>query len=221
MRRWSCWRRFRRGRRGRAGRGHGARRLEDAAAAGLNLLAQAHVRLLVLALARDASPRALARERRSRRVTARALAGMGTGVAAGRCERTRLRALPVIDFHDVFATTMAPLEIVLRGTLIYWFLYFVFRWILRRDTGSMGLTDFLFVVLLGDAAQNGMIGNASSTTDAIVLLATLVFWNFLVDYLSSRSRTMEKWLLPARIVLVRNGVKNRRTCAASSLATRS
>ena len=36
--------------------------------------------------------------------------------------------------------------------------------ILRRDVGSMGITDFLFVVLLGDAAQNGMIGGATSST---------------------------------------------------------
>src|SRR5262249_1016255 len=114
------------------------------------------------------------------------------------------------DLDDVFGTTMAPLEIVLRGTLVYWFLYLVFRFVLRRDTGSMGITDFLFVVLLGDAAQNGMIGNATSTADAVVFLSTLVFWNLAVDWLTSRSARFEKWLLPRRIVLVRDGVPQRR-----------
>lgn len=116
----------------------------------------------------------------------------------------------MFDASDVFGFTMSPLEIALRGTLVYWFLYLVFRFVLRRDVGSMGITDFLFVVLLGDAAQNGMIGNATSSSDAIVLLSTLVFWNFLVDWLTARSPTLERWLQPRRITLVSNGVANRR-----------
>jgi uncharacterized membrane protein YcaP (DUF421 family) len=55
---------------------------------------------------------------------------------------------------SVFAFTMSPWEILLRGSLVFWFLFAVFRVVLRRDVGSMGITDFLFVVLLGDAAQN-------------------------------------------------------------------
>jgi uncharacterized membrane protein YcaP (DUF421 family) len=74
----------------------------------------------------------------------------------------------------------------------------------------MGITDFLFVVLLGDASQNGMIGNATSTSDAVVLISTLVFWNFAIDWATSRFVTLERLLLPRRMVLVHNGVKNRR-----------
>ena len=86
----------------------------------------------------------------------------------------------------------------------------MFRFVLRRDVGSIGITDFLFVVLLGDAAQNGMIGEASSTSDAVVLMGTLVVWNFEIDYLTSRIPALERWMLPRRLVLVRNGVRQRR-----------
>jgi uncharacterized membrane protein YcaP (DUF421 family) len=116
----------------------------------------------------------------------------------------------MFDASDVFGFTMSPAEIALRGTLIYWFLYLVFRFVLRRDVGSMGITDFLFVVLLGDAAQNGMIGNGTSTSDAVVLLATLVLWNFLIDWATARYPALERIMLPRRIVLVSNGVCNRR-----------
>ena len=111
---------------------------------------------------------------------------------------------------DIFEFTAPPLELVARGTLVYWFLFLVFRFVLRRDIGSMGITDFLFVVLLGDAAQNGMIGDATSTSDAVVLISTLVFWNFLVDFLTSRFPALERWMQPPKLVLVRDGVKNRR-----------
>lgn len=40
--------------------------------------------------------------------------------------------------------TVSPLELMLCGTLMYWFLFGVFRFILRRDVGSLGINDFLF-----------------------------------------------------------------------------
>ncbi|MDQ6679402.1 MAG: DUF421 domain-containing protein, partial [Pseudomonadota bacterium] len=89
-----------------------------------------------------------------------------------------------IDPGAVFELTVSPLQLMLRGTLMYWFLFMIFRFLLRRDTGAVGVSDFLFVVILGDAAQNAMIGSASSATDGMVLIATLVFWNYLLDFLS-------------------------------------
>ena len=61
----------------------------------------------------------------------------------------------------------------------------------RHDVGSVGVSDFLFVVILGDAAQNAMIGSATSATDGMVLIATLVFWNYMVDLLSYRFRAID------------------------------
>jgi uncharacterized membrane protein YcaP (DUF421 family) len=111
---------------------------------------------------------------------------------------------------EVFKFTMSPWQILLRGSLMYWFLFLVFRFVLRRDIGSMGITDFLFVVLLGDAAQNGMIGDATSTSDAVVLIATLVFWNGLLDVLSWRFRAVERLVSTGKLALVRDGRMLRR-----------
>ena len=104
-----------------------------------------------------------------------------------------------LDIDNVFAMTMPVVELVVRGSLIYWFLFLVFRLILRRDVGSMGITDFLFVVLLGDAAQNGMIGEATSATDAIVLISTLVFWNVLIDWATWRFPAVERLVAAQRL----------------------
>jgi len=109
------------------------------------------------------------------------------------------------DLVDVFRSTVPVLELILRGSLMYWFLFAVFRLILRRDAGSMGLTDFLFVVLLGDAAQNGMIGEGTSATDAVVLISTLVVWNVLIDWATYRFPALERRLAAKRLCLVRDG----------------
>ena len=115
-----------------------------------------------------------------------------------------------LDLHDVFAMSVSPLQLVLRGTLMYAFLFVIFRFVLRRDAGSVGITDFLFVVILGDASQNAMIGQATSTTDGMVLIATLVFWNYTWDYLSYRFPAFERFAAPSRLCLVQDGRKLRR-----------
>ena len=114
------------------------------------------------------------------------------------------------DPAEVFKLTLPILELVVRGSVMFWFLVLVFRVVLRRDVGSMGITDFLFVVLLGDAAQNGMIGDATSTTDCIVLISTLVFWNVVIDWATYRFKAVERLFAAQRLCLVRNGRKNRR-----------
>ena len=115
-----------------------------------------------------------------------------------------------LDLDAVFGMTMPVIELFVRGSLLFWFLVLVFRVVLRRDIGSMGITDFLFIVLLGDAAQNGMIGDATSATDAIVLISTLVFWNVAIDWATFRFKAVERLFAAQRLCLVRNGRKNRR-----------
>ncbi len=114
------------------------------------------------------------------------------------------------DLADIFGMTMPWIVLFVRGSVMYWFLVLVFRLILRRDVGSMGITDFLFVVLLGDAAQNGMIGEATSATDAIVLISTLVFWNVVIDWATYRWPAVERLFAAKRLLLVRNGKRQRR-----------
>lgn len=114
------------------------------------------------------------------------------------------------DLAGIFSFTVSPLELVLRGTLMYWFLFVVLRFILRRDVGSLGISDFLFVVILGDAAQNGMIGSATSASDGMVLIGTLVFWSYLLDFMSFRFPVIQRFSSAPRLCLVRDGKMLRR-----------
>ena len=47
-----------------------------------------------------------------------------------------------LDLGSVFQLSVSPLQLVLRGTLMYWFLFAIFRFILRRDVGAVGVSDF-------------------------------------------------------------------------------
>lgn len=114
------------------------------------------------------------------------------------------------ELADLFAREFPIWHMVVRGTVVYWFLLLVFRFVLRRDVGSMGVADLLFVVLVADAASNAMQGEYTSITDGLVLLSTLIGWNFALDWLSYRSPRVAKFLEPQPEVLVRHGRVNRK-----------
>lgn len=104
-----------------------------------------------------------------------------------------------------FALTVNPLELVVRGTIIYCGLVLTVRFLLRRDAGSMSVADLLFIVLIADAAQNSMAGNHRSIGDGAILLGTLIAWNIAIDWLAYRVPAFRRVVEPPAVPLVRNG----------------
>ena len=105
-------------------------------------------------------------------------------------------------------------QMVLRGTVIFWFLFLVFRFLLRRDIGSLGVADLLFVVLVADAASNAMQGQYKTISDGLVLLMTLIGWNFLIDWLGFRYEAVSRFLEPPAEIVIKHGRVNHRGAQA-------
>lgn len=106
---------------------------------------------------------------------------------------------------DFLHFSMSPLEIVIRGTIMYWLLFLLLRFVLRRDTGSAGMSGILFVVLLGDAAQNAMIGQGHTVADGALLIGTLGAWNLLLDWLGVHVRLVARMVEAPPVLLVHDG----------------
>ena len=106
---------------------------------------------------------------------------------------------------DLFAFSVNPLELVVRGSILYLGLVLVLRFVLRRDVGSMSVADVLFIVLVADAAQNAMAGDYVTVTDGLVLVSTLVAWNLLLDWLSYRSSAFRRFVEPPSLPLIQDG----------------
>ena len=111
----------------------------------------------------------------------------------------------MIDWQGLFGLSVSPWELVIRGTAVYWFLVLLFRLVLRRDAGSVGLADILLLVIIADAAQNAMAGEYRTITDGFILIATIAAWNKLIDELSFRYATVRRLFEPEEVPLVRNG----------------
>jgi uncharacterized membrane protein YcaP (DUF421 family) len=112
---------------------------------------------------------------------------------------------------DLFAIHVSVLELVLRGTLVYWLLFTIFRFVLRRDVGAVGIADILLLVIVADAAQNAMAGGYDTVAEGAILVVTIVGWNWLLDVLSWRFPLVRRFATPTRLTLVREGVMQLRT----------
>jgi uncharacterized membrane protein YcaP (DUF421 family) len=75
----------------------------------------------------------------------------------------------------------------------------------RREAGELSVSDLLVVVLIADAAQNGMADEYTSVTEGITLVATIFMWNYVLDWLAYRSRFVYWLLHPPALLLVHNG----------------
>jgi uncharacterized membrane protein YcaP (DUF421 family) len=109
-----------------------------------------------------------------------------------------------IDWNSVFVPNASILEIVIRGTIMYLAMFALLR-VFRRQAGAVGMADLLVIVVIADAAQNGMTGEAKSVTEAVVLVSVIVLWDWIFDWLGFRSKFAAKVLDPEPLELVRNG----------------
>ena len=93
-----------------------------------------------------------------------------------------------IDWQQLFGIEKSILELVIRGTVMYWFLFLIFRFIIRRDIGALGIADVLLLVILGIgyvamAAAVGALGVAlgeiGSTLALVVMLLAVIYLYYL------------------------------------------
>ncbi len=77
--------------------------------------------------------------------------------------------------------------------------------VFRRQSGAIGIADLLVIVVIADAAQNGMAGDSRSITEALLLIATIVLWDWLFDWLGFKSQLLGRILQPRELLLIENG----------------
>lgn len=107
-------------------------------------------------------------------------------------------------WSTAFRLTVSPLEIIVRGSIIYLVLFF-FLIRFRRPAGALGVSDLLLLVLMADAAQNAMSAEYKSVFDGLILLGTLLFWNVFIDWMAVRWPWLNFRLHGEPEAVVRNG----------------
>jgi uncharacterized membrane protein YcaP (DUF421 family) len=115
-----------------------------------------------------------------------------------------------VDWGRMFTPDTPPLEIFVRGSVMYLGILALLRIVRRREASTIGVTDLLVVVLLADAAQNGMAGDYQSIPDGLLLVGTLMGWSYALEWLGYHFPAIQRLLEPPPLPLIRNGKLLRR-----------
>jgi uncharacterized membrane protein YcaP (DUF421 family) len=113
--------------------------------------------------------------------------------------------LLAIDWAEFFIPTHSVAEVVLRGTFMYLSLFLILRFLLQRQSSAIGLADLLVVVRIADAAQDALAKGYKSVTEGVVLVLTIVFWDFAIDWLGYRFKSLAWLTRPPPLALVEDG----------------
>src|SRR5271157_3606603 len=81
---------------------------------------------------------------------------------------------------------------VVRAVVVYGFLLVLLRFTGKRQVGQLAPFDLVLLLVLSNAVQNSMNGGDNSVTGGLILATTLVGLNWLVGWLTFRSKRLEE-----------------------------
>lgn len=97
------------------------------------------------------------------------------------------------------------MELMIRATVIYFFLWAVARGVGKRELSQMTAFELILLVVMGDLVQQGVTQEDMSVTGAILVISTLTFWIVVMSYLSFRFRKTRSVFEGIPVVMVRDG----------------
>ncbi|MCC7418748.1 MAG: DUF421 domain-containing protein [Planctomycetaceae bacterium] len=109
-----------------------------------------------------------------------------------------------LDWSGMFIPSQPILETIIRGSATYLSLFVLLR-AFRRQTGSIGPADLLVLLLIADASQNAMAGEYRAITDGLILVMTIVGWEYALDWLAFRYPAVAKWTERPALPLIEKG----------------
>jgi uncharacterized membrane protein YcaP (DUF421 family) len=109
-------------------------------------------------------------------------------------------------WHDMFHLDVSVLEKLLRPVLIYAFLALALRLAGKRELAQLNSLDFVVLLAVTNAVQNGIIGNDDSVTGGVLGASALFVLNGAVALVLFRSARLRRLAEGTPRVLITMGV---------------
>lgn len=97
------------------------------------------------------------------------------------------------------------MEIIVRATVIYFFLWAVARGVGKRELSEMTAFELILLVTMGDLIQQGATQEDMSLTGAILAVGTLALWILVFAYLAWRFRGLRPVLEGRPVIVIHQG----------------
>ena len=96
-------------------------------------------------------------------------------------------------------------ELVIRCTIVYFFMIFLLRMSGKRQIGQLAPFDLVLLLVLSNAVQNAMNAGDNSLLAGIILATTLIVLNYLTGLATYKSKRVEAWVEGRPEILIHNG----------------
>jgi len=110
-----------------------------------------------------------------------------------------------MNWSALFKPDVPILETIVRGSVTYLAVFALLRLVLKREAGGFSITDLLVIVLVADAVQNAVTGGYNSITSGLLLVATIIFWSFILDWLGHYFPFLGRVFYPPPLPLIEDG----------------
>jgi uncharacterized membrane protein YcaP (DUF421 family) len=97
------------------------------------------------------------------------------------------------------------MDIVLRATVIFFFIFLVTRVVGRRELASLEPFDLILLIVTGDLVQQGVTQNDYSVLGAVTAISTMSGLTVLVSYVGFKWKRIRSVLDGEPVVLVLDG----------------
>ena len=94
---------------------------------------------------------------------------------------------------------------IVRAVVVYVFLLLLLRLTGKRQVGQLAPFDLVLLLVLSNAVQNAMNGGDNSITGGLILATTLVGLNWVVGWLTYRSKWLEALIEGRPVILIHDG----------------
>lgn len=97
------------------------------------------------------------------------------------------------------------MELIIRATVIYWFLWLVVRGTGKRSLAELTPLDLILLVIIGDIVQQGVTQEDMSLIGAMMAVSVFVVWTLAADALGRSSEQSSRVLFGEPVIIVREG----------------
>ena len=98
------------------------------------------------------------------------------------------------------------MEIVVRATAIYLFLWALTRGLGKRELTEMTAFELVLLIVMGDLIQQGVTQEDTSITGAILAVGTIGIWILIFSWLGYRFRPARNLIEGVPVVVVQDGL---------------
>jgi uncharacterized membrane protein YcaP (DUF421 family) len=97
------------------------------------------------------------------------------------------------------------MDLVIRATVVFFFIFLVTRVVGRRELSDLEPFDFILLVVLGDLVQQGITQSDQSVTGTLTVISTIALLSVAVSWISFHSARARVVTQGEPIVLVQDG----------------